>query len=57
MQLWWRIEAMIDEKKLIERFRASLNTGREEFPVDLIIECIEEHPKVGEWISCSERLP
>lgn len=44
---------MIDEKKLIESFRASLNTGRETFPIDLIIECIEDQPKVGEWIPCS----
>lgn len=48
---------MIDEKKLIESFRASLNTGRETFSIDLIVECIEAQPKVGEWIPCSERLP
>lgn len=48
---------MIDEKKLIESLRASLNTGRETFPIDLIVECIEEQPKVGEWIPCSEALP
>ena len=48
---------MIDEKKLIEAFRASMDTGRESFPIDLIIECIEEQPKVGEWIPVSERLP
>lgn len=38
---------MIDEKKLIESFRASLNTGRETFSIDLIVECIEAQPKVG----------
>lgn len=48
---------MIDEKKLIESLRSSLNTGRETFPLDMIIDCIEEQPKVGEWIPCSERLP
>lgn len=48
---------MIDEKKLIESLRASLNTGRETFPIDLIIECIEEQEQIGEWIPCSERLP
>ena len=48
---------MIDEKKLIESFRASLNTGRETFNIDLIVECIEAQPKVGDWIPCSERLP
>ena len=50
---------MIDEKKLIESLIASLNTGKECFPIDLIIECIEEQPKVGEWIpdskACAER--
>lgn len=44
---------MIDEKKLIESLRASLNTGKECFPIDLIIECMEEQPKVGEWTPCS----
>ena len=48
---------MIDEKKLIESLRASLNTGRETFHIDLIVECIEAQPKVGEWIPCSEALP
>lgn len=48
---------MIDEKKLIEAFRASMDTGRESFPIDLIIECIEDQPKVDEWIPVSERLP
>ena len=48
---------MIDEKKLIESLRSSLNTGRETFPLDMIIDCIEEQPKIGEWIPCSERLP
>lgn len=48
---------MIDEKKLIESFRASLNTGRETFPIDLIIECIEEQEQIGEWIPCSEQMP
>ena len=48
---------MIDEKKLIESLRSSLNTGRETFPLDMIIDCIEEQPKIGEWIPCSERFP
>lgn len=48
---------MIDEKKLIESFRASLNTGRETFNIDLIVECIEAQPQVGDWIPCSEQLP
>lgn len=48
---------MIDEKKLIESLRSSLNTGRETFPLDMIIDCIEEQPKIGEWIPCSEQFP
>lgn len=48
---------MIDERKLIETFRASQNTGKENFSVDLIIEAIEEQPKIGKWIPVSERLP
>lgn len=51
------VKYMINEKKLIESFRASLNTGRETLPIDLIVECIEAQPKVGEWIPCSERVP
>lgn len=51
------VKYMIDEKELIESLRASLNTGRETFPIDLIVERIKEQPKVGEWIPCSEALP
>ena len=39
---------MIDEKVLKEAFINSVNTGYESFPVDLIIECIDEQKKVGE---------
>lgn len=46
---------MIDEKKLIESLRSSLNTGYETFPLDLIIKCIEEQPKAGEWIPVKVR--
>lgn len=48
---------MIDEKKFIESLRASLNTGRETLPVELIIEAVEEQPKVGEWIPVEEQFP
>ena len=48
---------MIDEKKLIEALRASQNTGRESFHVDLIVEAIEEQPRVDEWILCDDQLP
>ena len=45
---------MIDEKKLIERIKQELTDGM--FTHE-IIEAIEEQPKIGGWIPCSERLP
>lgn len=60
---------MIDEKKLIEEIeilRVPANGFRggkillSEFAVcykELILRIIEEQPKVGEWIPCSEMLP
>lgn len=49
---------MIDEKKLIERFRKL--RGIETLSCMLIrdvIKEIKEQPKIGGWIPCSERLP
>lgn len=54
---------MIDEKKLIEeleKLKQEVN-----MPVDIVwnnllkvcIDTVNEQPKVGEWIPCSERLP
>ena len=55
---------MIDEKKLIEELRKyadELGTVRGEIElangVLKAISIINEQPKVGEWIPCSERLP
>ena len=45
---------MIDEKKLIERIKQEPTDGM--FTHE-IIEAIEEQPKIGGWIPCSERLP
>ena len=62
----WSLKKMIDEKRLIEEI---VNTPTEESgynPVYLsgcatrqleILDIIENQPKVGEWIPCSERLP
>ena len=57
---------MIDDKKLIEEMNKTfpdkfLNDknwfyGKCSF-MDLFSELIENQPKVGEWIPCSERLP
>lgn len=51
---------MIDEKKLIESVKAYKELGLKKnlhSIADVIIEIIEDFPKVGEWIPCSERLP
>lgn len=60
---------MIDEKKLIEEientgfFIAGLRSGKEMLRKYLteyrkaIVKIINNQPKVGEWIPCSERLP
>ena len=53
---------MIDEKKLIEEIRDAINCDRYDGykPAAVLFEVwdmINEQPKVGEWIPCSERLP
>lgn len=45
---------MIDEKKLIERIKQEPTDG---MYTHEIIEAIEEQPKIGGWIPCSDRLP
>lgn len=50
---------MIDEKKLIEELKEWADSVPP-FESDIIIDVIgfvEEQPKIGEWIPCSERLP
>ena len=37
---------LIDADKLIDSLRASMNHGRETFPVDLIVEAIDEQPTI-----------
>ena len=54
---------MIDEKKLIDKFKDWIRTDYFEdwsarnFILNDIIAEINKMPKVGEWISVSERLP
>ncbi len=61
---------MIDEKKLIERLRLmrdkccdrakkgnNINFARKSLNISQIIGIINNQPKIGEWIPCSERLP
>ena len=37
---------LIDADKLVDSLRASMNHGRETFPVDLIVEAIDEQPTI-----------
>ena len=54
---------MIDEKKLIEdiekeiEFAMKCNMPEMVAGMRQIASVIEEQPKIGEWIPCSERLP
>ena len=48
---------MIDEKKLIERIESQYREWGEDYDAQQILGDIEDMPKVGEWIPCSERLP
>ena len=49
---------MIDEKKMIEVLKNNMNYNRYTFiDLETLIRMIEDMPKVGEWIPCSERLP
>lgn len=45
---------MIDEKKLIKRIKEEPTDG---MYTHEIIQAIEEQPKIGEWVPCSEQLP
>ena len=54
---------MIDEKKLIEDIEKEIEFAMKCNMPDIvagmrqIASVIEEQPKIGEWIPCSERLP
>ena len=55
---------MIDEKKLVEelkdridRLQGCLASFEERMTLKSVLLTIEEMPKLGEWIPCSERLP
>lgn len=47
---------MIDEKKLIEELDRKLY-GMQIISKRIVLDIINEQPKVGEWIPCIERLP
>lgn len=52
---------MIDEKKLIEFIKSNdfkMRTIQSKDSLqDILIQFVEEQPKIGEWIPCSERFP
>lgn len=47
---------MIDEKKLIDELKQSGMIADNEYG-NAMIDMIENQPKIGDWIPCSERLP
>lgn len=53
---------MIDEKKLISEIKDAINSDKYNgykpaAVLSEVYDMIQEQPKVGEWIPCSERLP
>lgn len=48
---------MIDKKKLIEEIYARHDFWINKSALNTILHIIDEQPKAGEWIPCSERLP
>lgn len=48
---------MIDEKKLIEELLWKMPKEFGFTTMQWFRELVDSHPKVGEWIPCSERLP
>ena len=47
---------MVDEVKLIEELKQSGMIADNEYG-NAVVDMIESQPKIGGWISCSERLP
>ena len=45
---------MIDEKKLIEDIK---KCDMYDWHTEEVLSMVEEQPKIGGWIPCSERLP
>lgn len=48
---------MIDEKKFMEFITALEDAGAEYVSFDDLRKFVDEFPKIGGWIPCSERLP
>ncbi len=48
---------MIDEKKFVEFMTALEENGAEHISFDDLRKFVDEFPKIGVWIPCSERMP
>ena len=48
---------MIDEKKFMEFMTELEDAGAEHVSFDDLRKFVDEFPKIGGWIPCSERLP
>lgn len=48
---------MIDEKKFMEFMTALEDAGADHVSFDDLRKFVDEFTKIGDWISCSERLP
>lgn len=48
---------MIDEKKFMEFMSELEEAGAEHVRFDDLRKFVDEQPKIGGWITCSERLP
>ena len=48
---------MIDEKKFMEFMTVLEEAGAEHVSFDDLRKFVDEFPKIGGWIPCSERLP
>lgn len=48
---------MIDEKKYVEFMTALEENGAEHIYFDDLRKFVDEFPKIGVWIPCSERMP
>lgn len=48
---------MIDEKMFMEFMTALEDAGAEHVSFDDLRKFVDDFPKIGDWIPCSERLP
>ena len=56
VKLRQEVGKLIDEKKLIDELKQNGMIADNEYG-NAIIDMINSQPKIGDWISCSEKLP